>query len=56
MTDAFSLAGGGPAHLNNGFIGNFMSDFFSFFTVPGVISSHGDPIDFVTGDAHCDPL
>jgi len=56
MTDAFSLAGSGPAHLNNGFVGNFMSDFSSFFTVPNVISSHGDPLDFATGQVHCDPL
>ena len=56
MTDAFALAGRGPAHLNNGFVGHFMSDFSTFFTVPDVISSHGDPLDFVTGEAHCDPL
>jgi hypothetical protein len=56
MTDSFALAGGGPAHLNNGFVGHFESDFLTFFTVPGVISSHGDPLDFVTGDTHCDPL
>jgi hypothetical protein len=56
MTDAFALAGRGPAHLNNGFVGHFVSDFSSFFTVPEVISSHGDPLDFVTGAVHCDPL
>jgi hypothetical protein len=56
MTDAFALAGAGPAHLNNGFVGNFVSDFSSFFTVPDVIGSHGDPLDFVTGEVHCDPL
>ena len=56
MTDAFALAGQGPAHLNNGFVGHFRSDFSSFFTVPNVISSHGDPLDFATGDVHCDPL
>lgn len=56
MTDSFALAGGGPAHLNNGFVGNFVSDFSSFFTVPDVITSHGDPLDFVTGEVHCDPL
>ena len=56
MTDAFSLAGQGPAHLNNGFVGRFRSDFSSFFTVPDDISSHGDPLNFVTGDVHCDPL
>jgi hypothetical protein len=56
MTDAFTLAGQGPAQLNNGFVGHFTSDFSSFFTVPNVISSHGDPLDFVTGAVHCDPL
>ena len=56
MTDAFALAGPGPARLNNGFVGHFVSDFATFFTVPHVISSHGDPLDFVTGEAHCDPL
>jgi hypothetical protein len=56
MTDAFAVAGPGPARLNNGFVGHFVSDFSSFFTVPEVISSHGDPLDFVTGEVHCDPL
>ena len=56
MTDAFALAGRGPAQLNNGFVGHFVSDFSSFFTVPDLISSHGDPLDFVTGEGHCDPL
>jgi hypothetical protein len=56
MTDSFAVAGPGPARVNNGFVGHFVSDFASFFTVPGVISSHGDPLDFVTGDVHCDPL
>ena len=56
MTDAFALAGHGPARLSNGFVGQFMSDFATFFSVPEVISSHGDPLDFVTGAVHCDPL
>ena len=56
MTDAFAVAGRGPARLNNGFVGHFVSDFSSFFTVPDVITSHGDPLDFETGDVHCDPL
>jgi hypothetical protein len=54
MTDHFSLAG--PAlHLNNGFIASLttnLSDVFVF----DPINSHGDPIDFATGAAHCDPL
>ena len=56
MNDHFSLAGNGPANLSNGFTGVFHTDFFSFFTVDPVIRSSGDPIDFVTGTAHCDPL
>jgi hypothetical protein len=56
ITDSFALAGQGPARLNNGFVGHFVSDFSSFFTVPNVITSHGDPLDFETGDVHCDPL
>ena len=56
MTDAFALTGQGPAHLNNGFVGEFESDFSTFFRLPVVISSHGDPLDFVTGEVHCDPL
>ena len=56
ISDAFTLAGSGPARLNNGFVGDFVSDFSTFFRAPNVISSHGDPLDFVTGDVHCDPL
>jgi hypothetical protein len=56
MNDSFILLGRGPIRLNNGFVGNFVTDFSTFFTVPDVKSSHGDPIDFVTGEAHCDPL
>jgi hypothetical protein len=56
MTDAFALTGEGPARLSNGFVGHFESDFSSFFTVRDVIASHGDPLDFATGDVHCDPL
>jgi hypothetical protein len=54
MVDSFSLAGNGPSHLNNGFT--------AIFTVgPTVVSieplnSHGDPLDFATGTAACDPL
>jgi hypothetical protein len=54
MNDHFSLAGNGPAHLNNGFQAVFTTDFTSFTFDP--LKSHGDPIDFATGAAHCDPL
>jgi hypothetical protein len=56
MTDAFVVAGNGPATLQNGFVGHFVTDLFSFFAVPDVINAHGDPLNFVTGDVHCDPL
>jgi hypothetical protein len=56
ISDAFALAGRGPVRLNNGFVGDFVSDFATFFRVPNVISSHGDPLDLATGDVHCDPL
>jgi hypothetical protein len=54
MTDSFSLAGQGPARLHNGFIAVFTTDFASFSFEP--LNSRGDPIDFATGAAHCDPL
>ena len=50
MVDAFSLAGNGPAHLSNGFRALF--DLVSLQP----LSSRGDPIDFASGMAHCDPL
>ena len=56
ISDAFALAGRGPARLENGFVGDFVSDFSTFFTATNVISSHGDPLDFATGAVHCDPL
>ena len=54
MTDHFSLAG--PAlHLNNGFIARLTTNFNDVF-VFDPINSRGDPIDFSSGFAHCDPL
>ena len=54
MTDSFSLAGRGPARLTNGFLAVFTTDFATFSFQP--THSRGDPIDFTTGSAHCDPL
>ena len=54
MTDHFSLAGQGPAKLSNGFVADITTDFVSFTFDP--INSRGDPIDFATGAAACDPL
>jgi hypothetical protein len=55
MTDSFSLAGQGPARLHNGFIAALSTDFATFFTFSDV-HSRGDPVDFDSGAAHCDPL
>jgi hypothetical protein len=54
MTDHFSLAG--PAlNLSNGFIAKLTTNLTDVF-VFDPINSRGDPIDFSTGEAHCDPL
>ena len=55
MTDMFTLSGGGPANLSNGFLANVTTDLGSLFELDP-ISSFGDPIDFATGEARCDPL
>jgi hypothetical protein len=55
MTDAFSLAGAGPARLHNGFVADIVTDFGALFTF-APRQSHGDPIDFSTGASVCDPL
>jgi hypothetical protein len=55
MTDSFSLAGQGPARLHNGFQASLSTDLATFFTFSNV-HSRGDPIDFATVTAHCDPL
>jgi hypothetical protein len=55
MTDSFSLAGPGPAKLHNGFQAIFTTDFATFATFEE-LNSRGDPLDFATGAAVCDPL
>jgi hypothetical protein len=55
MTDSFSLVGNGPAHLNNGFQAIFTTDFVTFATLEP-LNSRGEPLDFATGEARCDPL
>ena len=55
MNDSFSLAGNGRARLSNGFQGIFSTDFTTFTTITP-LKSRGDPIDFTTVSAHCDPL
>ena len=56
MSDHFSLAGNGPARLTNGFIGDFTFDLISLAFSLDPKHSFGDPIDFGTGLARCDPL
>jgi hypothetical protein len=55
MEDHFSLAGNGPAKLSNGFKATVNTDFATYFTLTP-LQSRGDPIDFATITAHCDPL
>jgi hypothetical protein len=55
MTDHFSLSGPGPERLSNGFTARFTTDLAGFFNFEP-IHSHGDPIGFPEGTAHCDPL
>ena len=58
MVDSFSLAGNGPAQLNNGFRAEFTLDLLNRIPRRSFVelSSRGDPIDFATGEARCDPL
>jgi hypothetical protein len=58
MTDSFTLAGPGPAKLQNGFVANLTAP-ADFSTASwDVIQSRGDPISFESGPivSHCDPL
>ena len=55
MTDSFSLAGQGPERLHSGFNAGLTTDLKAFFAFDSV-HSRGDPIDFDTVAAHCDPL
>ena len=56
MVDSFSLAGNGPAHLNNGFRAVFTINAITGAAGFEELSSRGDPIDFATGQSLCDPL
>ncbi len=55
MIDAFSLAGHGPARLHNGFVAKVTTTDSMPFSYK-VLHAFGDPLDFATGKAHCDPL
>jgi len=60
MTDAFSLAGNGPAQLLNGFDAGITSSDGFVSASWAVKFSRGDPISFSTGPIeaahHCDPI
>jgi hypothetical protein len=55
MVDTFSVQGAGPATLSNGFLAKFKTDLKTNNTLRP-IDAFGDPIDFRTGQPHCDPL
>jgi hypothetical protein len=55
MVDVFKLQGGGPARLRNGFVANLETNLDDVFILDP-ISQFGDPLDFETGAAMCDPL
>jgi hypothetical protein len=55
MVDVFKLQGGGAARLRNGFVANYTTNLVDVF-IFDPISEFGDPIDFDTGAAICDPL
>jgi hypothetical protein len=55
MFDLFSVAGRGPATLRNGFVAIFTTDLGPTSAFQPLYA-WGDPIDFVSGAARCDPL
>ncbi len=55
MVDLFLLKGNGPARLRNGFLARITTDLGESFTYDP-IHEFGDPLNFTTGEAMCDPL
>ena len=55
MVDLFVLKGNGPASLRNGFLANIRTNLGDVFEFDPIFE-FGDPIDFETGEAECDPL
>jgi len=55
MFDLFSLVRRGRARLENGFVAGFTTDLGTSPTFQPLYS-FGDPLDFATGAARCDPL
>jgi len=56
MIDVFTLQGTGPATLSNGFLAKYTTDLTPDLFRLRPIDAFGDPIDFKTVTAHCDPL
>jgi hypothetical protein len=58
MIDIFTLEGTGPATLSNGFLARLTTDLTPTFDLFRLrpIDAFGDPIEFETVTAHCDPL
>ena len=56
MVDSFSLAGNGPAQSEQRIPRRVHTRFLHWGVSFEELSSRGDPIDFATGEAHCDPL
>jgi hypothetical protein len=56
MIDVFTLQGTGPATLSNGFLAKYTTDLTPDLFRLRPIDAFGDPIDFETVTAHCDPL
>jgi len=54
FVDHFSLTGNGPVHIVAGFVGSVTYSATTFTITPSTVI--GDPIDFATLSAHCDPL
>jgi hypothetical protein len=55
MVDVFVLHGHGPAQLTNGFLARITTDLGESFSFDPIFE-FGDPINFETGAAICDPL
>ena len=52
--DHFSMTGNGPVHIVAGFVGSVTYSANTFTITPSTVI--GDPLDFATLSAHCDPL
>ena len=55
MTDYFALQGAAGMTLSNGFLARFTTNNRNIERFDP-INAFGDPIDFPSGAAHCDPL